>query len=111
MEKTRTTSGGAPRGKPRGVSARDQFTPKNELTRQLGAILTDARKRKDYSLKTLADILEISVNALRMYESGGSVMRADMLLKVAEILGIKVSDLLAVDPSLLDEAKTAEVQS
>lgn len=79
-----------------------QFLPKNPVTEAIGALLRSKREAAGKTIRDMTAACGCGTNAYRMYESGASVMRADMLLIAARELGIEPAELLAIDPSILD---------
>lgn len=60
----------------------------------LGRIIRSVREGKGYSQEYLAEMLDISQSAYANLESGKSNLSVDRLLKVCEILGLDVHELL-----------------
>lgn len=59
-----------------------------------GKFIAEERKKKSYTQRQLADILQISDKTISKQECGYSVPDAEMLKKIAEILETDVSQLL-----------------
>lgn len=100
---TTTIDGGATRRRRGGGDVYPQFLPKTPVTQALGALLRERRETAGRTIKDMTVAVGCGVNAWRMYESGASSMRSDMLLLAARELGIEPAELLAIDPNILDQ--------
>lgn len=69
--------------------------PKGDFERELGERFRAVRRARKVWLRPLADALGVSVNTIRWHESGARMMRADTIVKAAEIIGVEPGDLLA----------------
>lgn len=97
---TRENEAGAPERQPC-----PQYTPKNDLTVAIGNRLRAKREEAGKTVKEMCELLGgISLTAYRMYENGGSTMRADMLIAAATHLGCDPSDLITLPASSSDAA-------
>lgn len=61
---------------------------------KMGSFIAELRKEKGMTQKELADRLFISAKAVSKWETGVSVPSVDILLPLADILGISVTELL-----------------
>ena len=61
---------------------------------KLGAFITQLRKEKGYTQKELADKLFLSNKAVSKWETGASIPDTTLLIPLAEILGVSVTELL-----------------
>lgn len=61
---------------------------------QLGQFITQLRKEKSYTQKQLAELLFVSDKAVSKWERGLSIPDVSLLLSLAEVLGITVTELL-----------------
>jgi transcriptional regulator with XRE-family HTH domain len=66
----------------------------------LGTTLLKHRKRKNYSQKQVADLLEISQSTYCDWESETSYPKTENLLKIAQLYEIDLTELLNTDKSL-----------
>lgn len=69
-------------------------TPRGEIEAALGARFREARRQKKVWLKSLAEALDCSVNTIRWHEAGARMMRADMLVRAADVIGINPQELM-----------------
>ncbi|CAB4130394.1 HTH_XRE domain containing protein [uncultured Caudovirales phage] len=63
----------------------------------MGALFRAERRRNRVWLKDMAKALGVSVNTIRWHENGARMMRSDLLVRAAEIMG--------VDPAILLRAE------
>jgi len=68
------------------------------LRKAFGARLKDLRKQRSWSQKELAAKVEIRFQQLNKYESGLNIPPAEMLVKLADALGVTVDYLLTGNP-------------
>ena len=61
---------------------------------RLGAFIAELRKEKGYTQKELADKLFLSNKAVSKWETGASIPDTTLLIPLAEILGVSVTELL-----------------
>jgi len=61
---------------------------------KLGAFIAQLRKEKGYTQKELADKLFLSNKAVSKWETGASIPDTTLLIPLAEILGVSVTELL-----------------
>lgn len=92
------------RPRTRGEATKRDFSPQSEIAAALGFLLRSKREEKRRTLAEVCGHIGCVINTLRKYEAGATLMQADDLLKVARFLDIDVAELLAIDPTLLDEA-------
>jgi transcriptional regulator with XRE-family HTH domain len=69
-----------------------------DLRKQFGPRLKVLRKHKKWAQKELAAKVEIRFEQLNKYESGLNTPPAEMLIKLADVLGISVDYLLTGNP-------------
>lgn len=69
-----------------------------DLRKQFGPRLKVLRKQKNWAQKELAAKVEIRFEQLNKYESGLNTPPAEMLIKLADVLGISVDYLLTGNP-------------
>jgi transcriptional regulator with XRE-family HTH domain len=68
------------------------------LRKAFGARLKALRKQKGWAQKELAALVEIRFQQLNKYESGLNIPPAEMLVKLADALGVTVDFLLTGNP-------------
>lgn len=68
------------------------------LRKAFGARLKALRKQKGWAQKELAALVEIRFQQLNKYESGLNIPPAEMLIKLADALGVSVDFLLTGNP-------------
>ena len=68
------------------------------LRKAFGARLKSLRKQKGWAQKELAAQVEIRFQQLNKYESGLNIPPAEMLVKLADALGVSVDFLLTGNP-------------
>jgi transcriptional regulator with XRE-family HTH domain len=68
--------------------------PKGEVEMALGEQFRAVRRRQKVWLRDLAAKLECSVNTVRWHEAGARMMRADMIVKAAEFMGVLPEELM-----------------
>lgn len=69
-------------------------TPKGEFEARLGETFRVIRRSRSVWLRDLAKVLGVSVNTIRWHENGARMMRADLIVKAAEHMGIEPGVLL-----------------
>lgn len=60
----------------------------------IGALMRAARKRQRVGLRPLAEHLQCSINTIRWHEAGARMMRADMLSRAADFIGVPPAELI-----------------
>jgi transcriptional regulator with XRE-family HTH domain len=70
--------------------------PKGEVEMALGEQFRAVRRRQKVWLRDLAAKLECSVNTVRWHEAGARMMRADMIIKSAEFMGVSADELMQI---------------
>jgi len=70
--------------------------PKGEVEMALGEQFRAVRRRQKVWLRDLAAKLECSVNTVRWHEAGARMMRADMIVKSAEFMGVSAEELMQI---------------
>lgn len=70
--------------------------PKGPLEIALGQRFRVTRERQKVTLKDLARELDVSVNMIRWHEAGDRMMRAEVLLKAAQIMGVPAGELMEI---------------
>lgn len=68
------------------------------LRKAFGARLKELRKQKHWAQKELAALVDIRFQQLNKYESGLNIPPADMLIKLADALGVTLDYLLTGNP-------------
>lgn len=68
--------------------------PKGEVEIALGEQFRTVRRRQRVWLRDLAAKLDCSVNTLRWHEAGARMMRAEMIVKAAEFMGVPPEELI-----------------
>lgn len=68
------------------------------LRKAFGARLKTLRKSKGWAQKELAALVDIRFQQLNKYESGLNIPPAEMLVKLADVLGVTVDFLLTGNP-------------
>lgn len=71
-----------------------KLEPRGEIEAALGAQFRSVRRRQRVWLKELSRRLDCSVNTIRWHEAGARMMRADMLVRAAEIIGVPPQELM-----------------
>ena len=71
--------------------------PRGEMEVALGVTFRKARRAEKMSLRVLAERMKISVNTIRWHEAGARPMRADMLSRAADILGVATAALVTTE--------------
>ena len=61
--------------------------------------IADLRVSKNMTQQRLADELGVNRSTVAMWESNASYPRADLLPKIAQVLGCEIGDLFAVSTS------------
>ena len=65
----------------------------------LGARFREVRTRQKVYLKPLAKALGCSINTIRWMEAGDRMMRLDMLVQAAKVMGVDPSELVTAKPN------------
>ena len=73
-----------------------------------GNTIKELRNKKGYTQKKLAEIINVSDKTISKWEKGLSVPDADMLIKIADIFEVSVSELLGAK---IDERKEQDVNA
>lgn len=71
-----------------------KLEPRGDIEAALGAQFRTVRRRQKVWLKELSRRLDCSVNTIRWHEAGARMMRADMLVRAAEIIGVPPHELM-----------------
>ena len=61
---------------------------------KFGALISELRKEKGYTQKELAQQLYVSDKAVSKWETGNSIPDTSLLIPLAELLGVSVTELL-----------------
>jgi transcriptional regulator with XRE-family HTH domain len=69
-------------------------TPKGDIEVALGEQFRSVRRRQKVWLRDLALKLDCSVNTVRWHEAGARMMRADVLVRAAELMGVPPEELM-----------------
>ncbi|CAB4122275.1 HTH_XRE domain containing protein [uncultured Caudovirales phage] len=83
-------------------------TSKGELELQIGTAFSEVRRKHNFWLRNLAAELGVCVNTIRWHESGARMMRADIVVKAAQIMGVKVGTLLGQDKEMNADGSITE---
>ena len=75
---------------------------KNQLNEYVGKRIKEERQKKKLKQNELAKKIGIQNSTLSQYENGKSEPNQEMLFKIAEALGINVSDLIPVNYRIED---------
>lgn len=78
--------------------------------KQFGSFVAQLRKEKGYTQKDLAAQLFVSDKAVSKWETGASIPDTALLVPLAELLGVTVTELLLCRKSTADAMTTAEVE-
>lgn len=70
--------------------------PKGDVEIALGEQFRTVRRRQKVWLRDLAAKLECSVNTVRWHEAGARMMRAEMIVKAAEFMGVQPEELIQI---------------
>lgn len=70
---------------------------RGDIEAALGERFREVRRSHRVWLKDLAARLECSVNTIRWHEAGARSMRADMLVRAAQVIGVPPSELMTLD--------------
>ena len=73
--------------------------PEGEFEEALGQRLRYERRAKGVWLRDLARELGVSVNTVRWHEAGARLMRLDLVVRSAQIIGIHPSRLITDEPT------------
>lgn len=76
--------------------------------KKFGALVSELRKEKGYTQKELAEKLFLSDKAISQWETGVSIPDTTMLIPLAELLGVTVTELLMCERMSRDEAMDTE---
>ncbi len=63
--------------------------PKGDVEARLGEAFRAVRRSRSVWLRDLAKVLSVSVNTIRWHENGARMMRADVLVRAAEHMGVE----------------------
>lgn len=80
---------------------------KGELETALGAQFRETRRANHVWLRELSRQLGVSVNTVRWHEAGARMMRADLIVRAAEIIGVSASELVVLKRSPEKEQSNA----
>lgn len=80
------------------IQARPFIMQDETLHKAFGARLKALRKQKNWAQKELAALVDIRFQQLNKYESGLNIPPAEMLVKLADALGVTVDFLLTGNP-------------
>lgn len=84
---------------------------KGDLQTALGAQFRETRRAKHVWLRDLSKQLGVSVNTVRWHEAGARMMRADLIVRAAEIIGVRASDLVELKRTAEKEQDDASAQN
>jgi transcriptional regulator with XRE-family HTH domain len=76
------------------ASTPKKLVAKGETERALGAQFRAVRRRQKCWLLDLSSALKCSVNTIRWHEAGARMMRADMIVRAATVMGVSPDELL-----------------
>lgn len=71
--------------------------PRGQVEAALGEKFRVVRRQHKVWLKDLAQHLGCSVNTVRWHEAGARMMRADMLVKAADFIGVPPGQLMTTE--------------
>lgn len=71
--------------------------PRGDIEAALGERFRVVRRTNKVWLKDLAKHLDCSVNTLRWHEAGARMMRADMLARAANVIGVAPEELMMIE--------------
>lgn len=71
--------------------------------------LKDLRKRNGYTQKQLADMLNVSQNAIYNWENGKREPSINTIIKIAEALGVDIFDLIEIESEPLTDEQEQEL--
>lgn len=60
--------------------------------RTIGKLMQDIRETRKVTRQELAGMVECRYDEIRLYETGGRIMRVDRFFRILEVLGIPVRD-------------------
>lgn len=83
--------------------------PKGELEAALGAQFRETRRGREIWLRDLSKKLGVSVNTVRWHEAGARMMRTDLVVRAAAIIGVSPSQLIEL-PAEAAETERADEQ-
>ncbi len=69
---------------------------------KLGSNILTIRKKKNLSAEKLGEMIGVSKQAVYQYEQGKSFPGQEVLAKLADVLGVSVSDLYAEEGNLIE---------
>lgn len=81
----------APRAEP-------AMQPQDELCRRLGARFRQYREAAGLGLRPFATKVGLTYPTIRRHEAGNMMLRANVLIECAAVLGVEPGDLLNWDP-------------
>ncbi len=70
---------------------------RGDIEAALGEKFRTVRRRQRVWLKDLAKSLNCSVNTIRWHEAGARMMRADMMVRAAEVIGVMPEELMTLE--------------
>lgn len=73
---------------------------KERLKKQIGSRIVELREAQNLSQNGLANRLEIDRQAMYRYEAGGTDPQISTLFKIAEALGVTLSDFFNFDKKI-----------
>ncbi len=88
-------------------------TPKGDFEARLGETFRFIRRARSVWLRDLAKVLGVSVNTIRWHENGARMMRADLIVKAADHMGVEPGVLLGetTEEITLTEESTNGIQA
>ena len=81
--------------------------PKGEADEAIGQRLRYERRAKGVWLRDLARELGVSVNTIRWHEAGARLMRLDLVVRAAQVIGIHPAKLITDEPTQPEPAPVA----
>lgn len=67
---------------------------KEKLNKVIGKNIREYRKKRDLSLYDISEYVDLSYRTIEFIERGAKGMRIDKLIKFADILSVRVDDLI-----------------
>lgn len=80
------------------------------MSKTLGKNIKTFRKNKGFTQEELADLLNITPQAVSKWESGNGLPDVSMLIPLAKILGVSTDSLLGYDTLLANEEVTSRIK-
>lgn len=68
---------------------------RGEVERALGERFRAVRRRQKCWLADLSKALDCSINTIRWHEAGARMMRADMIVRAAAVMGVEPDELVS----------------